>query len=61
MYEYGTCAFGLKTSNFWGARVGNEDAADLIHDSIARFQWGDKVYFREFFWGGCGFLEGREG
>ncbi|KAK4120926.1 hypothetical protein N657DRAFT_559257, partial [Parathielavia appendiculata] len=39
---YGTCAFGV-SPRYIPAEIGNGDVRDLIRDSIARFQWFDKV------------------
>lgn len=38
-----TCVFGFKTSNAFGTIVGTSDIADLIRDSINRFQWNRRV------------------
>ncbi|PPR05583.1 hypothetical protein CVT24_002784 [Panaeolus cyanescens] len=46
LVQYGTCAFGVQAPfafAVWNYRVGNSDIIDLINDSIARFQWFDKV------------------
>lgn len=39
----GTCTFGAHTSNILGASVGNTDAADIIDESIRRFQHDGRV------------------
>ncbi|KAK7962545.1 uncharacterized protein PG986_003370 [Apiospora aurea] len=48
MMFHGTCVFGTKTSNMWGAKVGTHDIATEIYASIARnhnynkMQWEGK-------------------
>lgn len=39
----GSCTFGVETDNFFSTAVGNQDAADVITDSIAKFAWNGRV------------------
>lgn len=43
MMYHGTCVFGTKTSNMWGAKVGTHDIATEIYASIERNNGRDKM------------------
>ena len=39
----GTCTFGAHTKNIMGTVIGNTDIADIVQDSIKRFEWEGRV------------------
>ncbi|KAJ5653906.1 hypothetical protein N7490_000909 [Penicillium lividum] len=43
LVQYGTCAFGVKVTDYVWTKIGNEDIINLITDSISKFKSDGKV------------------